>query len=743
MADVRTHTVQGTTYTLDGLGARAEEIAGAAAVAEVMVEARLGAARRALEQWHGPHAATFAEAAGAVAMRAVSLVTALRARRAHLANFPAPVSTSWAQVRLQDAAYASTHLPGPPLPPAGGAAGADPAALRGYVDTSAGLARQAPALAATVHLRGITGSATIARPLDAAERDAQLSAGIPAATVAGATVAVTRPLSPGEIAALVGLGGVEGEAAALVGAAAGVEAFTAAVATAFETADVGLLAALAPVDAHNVGTATADVVIARLLASDTDTDTDTGELERTIAVLGVLAARSPAAVSASFSGSELTALISRLDALQGSGALDVQGRYVTPLAAVLADAFGSGSDPLARDRFVDEAGVHALAVIMTSARFDPAVVLRAFDRLWGANPTSVMPLADRYGGDLRQAALATLASDRDLAGATLAADPVLTDQILHSWYSDGGTAAASMLMSVFHDRVLHDLAVDAADTVSLLESQAVLIAAVGGGADHLDPVRAALASVAGLHLDEIASVAEYGAPSGALGAVDRTALVDFYAELFRSAEAQRRAAAGLGVYAAVSFEAAARRAEALPPWERDFGVPSADVGHITRLFEDAVIEGNDDLARADRLWAMLAETAATVGVDVGLPALGVTGGWSAVLGAGGAVVIGGISAALPVPTLPDVEENHRSVARQAVAARVLADHPGLVSTPLAPDDLARLRDDGFMEAVGRGDAAAVGAFLDIVDAPENAGFKADVLDVLQGAAIADRVDTPD
>lgn len=714
MADVRTLRAYGKSYELHGLAERAEQIKAAAAVAGAMVDARLGVARAALDTWHGAHAATFATELDVVIARAVGLHLALRARAAQVANFPLTAYTSPGQA-AHGASIGAAGLAAP------GASGADPEALRRYVDHSIGLGGQVPALAAEVHLDGVTGTVTSTRPLNPLERAEQVAAGAPGFVVDQAVVAIATPLEPVEIAGLVRLSGVDAEVRALLTTTQGLEAFTAAVAAAIEAADTGLLHALALAGVSSggshLGTGTVDALVAHLL----DPATSDQDLIAALGLLDDLAALVPAVTAAQLDGYEVTELVNRLDQLVATGVIGDPAEVSMPLAGAVAAAVGSADDA-AVARFVEQASLHTLGVLVSStSSLDARFLAAAFDELWAADPVATAPMAVLYQGDRRVAALTALARDRHLAETTLLGDPKLGQLVLTDWYADGGAAAGALLTLVYHDRVLHDLAADAADTVSLLESQALLIDAMNERAVRHDGVREALARIATLHLDDIAYIAENDTARPGWEDVGRDDLVSFYGELFQASGARAVTAAGYGQVTVVAFHAAVAAATA--EGSNAYNPAQQRVGHLGGLFEDAIARGADAEEVRGAFWGMVSEFVLSTGARVFLASVPVTGELAA-LGGG---VAGFVAAGVGSVFRPDEPRSGRltdhQVVLRAAALDALIAQGGLVAPP--PLDDAR-----FRAAVLRGDPGAVAEFNAVL---HDEMIKGDVLELSEDA----------
>ncbi len=239
MTDVVTYNSGGRTYRVSGLGARAAAISGASRQVDSVIADRVEAAEAALLEWRGPHGEVFAEQLGTVNSKLAAFKLALWNAAHVCSSFPDAPYSGMGTSRYVDSVYDAASV-NPPAPSS--TVSADPPALRRYVTAATAQDASLPGLAATVNLDGVTATVTEPRPLNAAERQELLDAGVPPQIVGAETTADTRPIDPAE---LVHLPVVDTLVAPLRAASVDLCEFTSAVATAFEGADQGLLELLA------------------------------------------------------------------------------------------------------------------------------------------------------------------------------------------------------------------------------------------------------------------------------------------------------------------------------------------------------------------------------------------------------------------------------------------------------------------------------------------------------------------
>ncbi len=705
--DVRTFTIGDAQYDLYGLDQRAGAIGAAASAAGATVQARRSAAAAALATWRGPHATTFAAQLGAVLGAGGALERALLQRAAVLAAFPSEPAGSAGLARRIDASYAAASIPARAT---GGGVAGDPALLRRYADHSAAVAGQAPAVAAEVHLGGVTGTVARARLLTAAEQQAHVAAGTPIDVAAATLVPEVRPLAPDEVRALVGLRPVTEHVDALLAPAAVLAAFASAVAAALEAADTGLLDALAAVPP---GGALAQDTAAALAGRLTDPHATGAERETAAGRLRDLADRDPEAVLAALGPDAVDTIVARTEEMAATA--DGAGHADATLAA-LAGALGTGlgsADDATVARYATGLGRHTLAELVSRGPFDVRFSEAAFDVLWVPGYRAENPLAEPHASESRMAALRALQAHPELAARRALADPDLFDDLTGGWFPDGGDLAGRILTDAFYDRVLQDLARDADDRASLLESQLATVYAMGHAGSVNRPAGVALATIAGLHFDDLAFVAEHGRGRGAWQDVHREQMVAFYAVVLNSPEATAAAGGGFGRYAVYRFDGAADH-PGPGPLAENLASDARELGAIGDVLAEGVQQHADAEHQAGQLWLGAAQ--AVSGASTGAVVAGTLTG-------GGAVVMGGLASWLAglgtqglrtsPPAVGDAVEMEQQAMMQAALLRVALDHPGFLDSigPLPHE----LTEADFLDRVLGGDQTSITAFAALAE----------------------------
>jgi hypothetical protein len=240
VSDVVTFAEDGRTYRVAGLQAKAEAIGRAAQEMDTLIEDRVRAAGRALEEWQGAHAATFVEDGNGVLSQMASLRVKLWHASRMLSAFPEAPTASIGTMRYVDAIYMGARLD---PPSANGAASAVPGDLRAYMTVSSGQDCRFASLADAVNLDGVTAEVSYERALTPGERQRQIDAGATPAEADEMTTTHTEPVA--DLEALIPLPSPRPMVPALVAASRALGEFASAVAIAFENADRPLLDLLA------------------------------------------------------------------------------------------------------------------------------------------------------------------------------------------------------------------------------------------------------------------------------------------------------------------------------------------------------------------------------------------------------------------------------------------------------------------------------------------------------------------
>ena len=719
MGDSRRFAMGGRTYELTGLSAKASDIRAAANALSGLVDGRVRAANVALVEWQGPHAVTFTTHVNGILSSMAGFEASLRDRAAYLDFFPSS----------NPAGYSSPQAPRVASPSATGVVSADPAALRAYTSAAAAQPALLRPMPDTVNTDGISGTYTYERHLTEWERQRYAERGWPPAELDGMLVAGQKVMSAGDIADLVAVPPVAGRVEPIVATSGELETFVIAVAAAAESADNGLLDALAfsPGSGGGLQAQTIGALAARLH----DPFIGGAEMATTFAAVNGITRADPAAADEfvlALGPGGVNTVVDRMNTLSSetdSGAIEQS--VLSPFAAVMAQATRPGH--LADEQVASLAAgmsLPALALLMSSgASFDGRFLEPATVALWSSNFFMVAnsPLtAALFHDDFGVAAINGLLNNPDFAASWFTGDEQFVEDIATSSFDDGGAAAGALLANVYYEQVLADLANDPTMHASLAASEAALAKLVPKTGFN-DGAKVALAQIASLHFDKIAFTAGHGLnDADGLPGVERDQLVTFYSEIFDSDEAQELTAKGFGAFATVQFASAADEAAKSSDIWTNFNSEAASVGDVKRLFMGALGLGHEEDLAAHERWTGFSETVGMGLARAGIAFSGATGGMSALLAVPPSLAIG-VLVNLPAEPSFDAEGEEITYDRVVTlaAARVLVDRPGLLERAILdagqtvdPDDIERLRSDEFLAGVLSGDPAASQEFDSLI-----------------------------
>lgn len=342
-------------------------------------------------------------------------------------------------------------------------------------------------------------------------------------------------------------------------------------------------------------------------------------------------------------------------------------------------------------------------VIYATARLTPwddAATTTAVEHLWGDSdwpmpmaswPNSIMEDLDagQYGEGLPtswRAAAAGLLADN----SSVAHDFLTDHDNLVAMVYEVDSSLAGRALDAARDKVTSDLA--GGDTSSYTAMQAAFADLVDhhagtdgfgfwDGEDQMtDPGRLAVANLGGLFLHDLANVQQRDGGVGAFEEVSPGDLEYFYAQVFKSDAAQEAVAQQVGIHAALRWDEAVGLLDmdALP---RDFDAVASlldDTVHIdelTDLFTGALeAEGANEAARREWQVGVLSSASKAI-TSVGIAASPLTGGASAVTGAGAGFVIQQVTDQIPIPSF-DGEAHARGErgAMEDVAVNLLVEN---------------------------------------------------------------------
>jgi hypothetical protein len=222
-------------YRVYGLQGRAEEIRGAARQVIDATGTRVDAARAALVDWHGRHAATFVERVNGVLSDLVSLQLEMSTQASRCAAFPdeAAANPSFVDQYSYNGARVEFHDADPST------ASAVPAKLRAYVTAASDQAGAIAGAAAKVTTDGLSADVAVMRPLTSAEAREYRENGYPANEIP--TIRVWGDHHPVAVTQVFGVPDLTANASTLRTRCDELSAWVTAVAYAFEVADPGLL----------------------------------------------------------------------------------------------------------------------------------------------------------------------------------------------------------------------------------------------------------------------------------------------------------------------------------------------------------------------------------------------------------------------------------------------------------------------------------------------------------------------